>query len=175
MIQWRSSICLCFAVALLLPAPGAAQSPAPTPGKGDDIIFGCEGEGCGCSGETKTNRKFALYEEMNAASERLGEWSAPVAAKPGDAFSLVKAPGRYRVKAVKKPVAGVKVGDTLERLFSEGEGFFFATLRGRKISFEGDDLELVTLEPTKLETWYQVSVGALHGYSRIFPFRGCLE
>lgn len=163
------------AAALFVATPVAAQAP-PTPEKGDEIIFGCaEGEGCGCSGATQTSKKFRLYELMNASSKLLGDYAAPVAAKPGDSFSLVKEPGRYKVTALRKRFVGLKVGDTVDRLFSHGEGVMQAQFNGKKFIFEGDDLSLKTIVPTKVETWYQVSVGALHGYSRTFPFKTCFE
>ena len=158
----RVGLAFWAAAALFVATPVAAQAP-PTPEKGDEIIFGCaEGEGCGCSGATQTSKKFRLYESMNAS-------------KPGDSFSLVKEPGRYKVTALRKRLVGLKVGDTVDRLFSHGEGVMQAQFNGKKFIFEGDDLSLKTIVPTKVETWYQVSVGALHGYSRTFPFKTCFE
>lgn len=156
-----------------LAAPAVAQSPVPE--RGDEIIYGCgEGEGCGCSGEKRTSKSFRLYEDMSASSPLLGAYKGSVAAQPGASFSLVKEPGSYRVTAVHKPLAGLKVGDVVDRLFSHGEGVMQVRFNGKRIIFE-DEIELEPIVPTRIETWYQVSVGARHGYSRTFPFRTCHE
>ncbi len=37
----------------------------------DNVIEGCEGEGCGCTNESKTNKDFVLHEKMD--SRKIGE------------------------------------------------------------------------------------------------------
>ena len=62
----------------------------------------------------------------------------------------------------------------VDRLFSHGEGVMQAQFNGKRVIFE-DGIELEPIVPTRNETWRQVSVGARHGYSRIFPSRTCRE
>ena len=159
--------------ALFLPA-GRAR--AGTPQKGDEMIFGCQGEGCGCTGATKTSKPFTLYRQMNAQSAVIAEYKTPVDATAGDAFTLVKEPGQHRIVALRQPVAGLKVGSLVTRLFHHGEGFWQASLNGNRVEFqEAVQASWKTLRPTKLETWYQITVQGQSGYATTFPFRTCHE
>jgi hypothetical protein len=149
---------------------------AETPERGAELVFGCQGEGCGCSGQKITNKAFRLYEEMSVSSKLLGDYKKPVKAGHGDSFSRILAPGNYRIVEVIKPTAGLKAGDIIDSVFSHGEGWLQARFNGRKIGFEeGVDLKLEAIERTKVETWYVISVGDRIGYSQTFPFRGCRE
>ena len=159
--------------ALFLPA-GSAR--AETPEKGDDMIFGCQGEGCGCTGETKTSKPFTLYRKMNAQSAVIAEYKTPVEATAGDAFTLVKDPGQHRITALRQPVPGLRVGGVVSRLFHHGEGFWQADSNGKKVAFqEAVQASWKTIKPTQLETWYQVTVQGQTGYATTFPFRACFD
>ena len=98
-----------------------AAAHAETPQRGAELVFGCQGEGCGCSGLKKTNKAFRLYEEMSVSSKLLGDYKKPVKAVHGDLFSRILAPGSYRIVEVIKPTAGLKAGDVIELgLFARG-------------------------------------------------------
>lgn len=166
----------------LLAASLAASSPfvttarAETPETGQEIIFGCQGEGCGCTGDTKTSKPFKLHKKMNEQSAVVGDYKEPVNAIAGDAFSLVTEPGQHKITAVRKPVGGLKVGSVVDRLFHYGEGSWQANFNGKKVQFqEAIEVSWKTIKPTKFETWYQITVQGQPGYSRTFPFKACFD
>ena len=139
------------------------------------ILVGCEGEGCGCTHSKTTNKPFDLYESLSSQSKKIASFKRHVAAKAGNAFAVVKEPGRYRVTSVKNNESRLKTGDLLTLMFYEGEGVRTA-LRGRdKVSFEEGDIEYATERKTELEQWYHITAGSAQGYSRTFPFEGCLK
>jgi len=175
--QMNSRIALfLFAVSIATVSLLMGAAWAETPEAGDEIIFGCQGEGCGCTGDKKTSKPFKLYKQMNEKSEVIGDYKEPVTASAGDSFSLVKDPGQYKVTAMHEPVGGLKVGSVISRLFHHGEGSFQGTFNGRKVEFQDAvEVTLKTIKPTKLETWYQITVQGQPGYSKIFPFKACFD
>jgi hypothetical protein len=161
-------------IAAILLLTGAAR--AESPQTGAEIIFGCQGEGCGCTGDKKTSKPFKLYKQMDENSPIIGDYKEPVNATAGDSFTLVKDPGQHRITALHEPVGGLKVGSVINRLFHHGEGFWQANFNGKKIEFEEvTQVTWKTIKPTKLETWYQVTVQGQPGYSKTFPFKACFD
>jgi hypothetical protein len=142
---------------------------------GTDIIFGCEGEGCGCTYETNTRRNFVLYKDMHDSSRRLGSYPSGTTAEAGDVFSVVVDPGEYRVESVRTKSVPLKSGNRIHTRFYLGEGAWQAKLGARNVKWEEGDIKLKQIRPTIYKVWTQISVGEVHGYANTFPFEGCLE
>ncbi len=140
-----------------------------------EIIPGCEGEGCGCTKESKTNKKMILYEKMDTNSKVIKTYKAKTKAKLKSSFIKIIKKGKYKITKVTDSSLEVKIGQEFNELSSEGEGYFSATINGKNISFNYEQIEYETLEDAKKEYWHQISVGGKLGYTNIFPFLGCLE
>ena len=155
-----------------------------------EIIPGCEGEGCGCyqsyrnarkrkqraDFEIETIRPFTLYKKMNVESKMIGRFKPGIKARPLGQLMLVENKGEYIIKSVKNGNLSLKVGDKLQLLIYEGEGFDRAQHDGKWISFsELDDLELQTIRQTKLSNWTHIQVDKLTGFTKESPFELCLE
>jgi len=139
------------------------------------IIEGCEGEGCGCTHETKTNKDFTLYEKMDLKSKVLGKYKTGTDAKAGKSSTKILKTGKSKVVEVKDPSLGLKTGDTVHTVFNLGEGFFKAKQKEKWIEFDDGKVRLKELEAPQYESWLEMTVGKNHGYSPTFPFLGCLE
>lgn len=138
-------------------------------------IEGCQGEACGCTHETKTNKEFSLYSEMDLKSKLLGKFKSGTEAKAIKPVTKVLDPGKSTVKTVKGPEVDLKPGDEVTHVFDMGEGFSKAMRNGKWIEFSNEKVQLNPVKKPSYETWYEVQVGQNHGYSPAFPFMGCLE
>lgn len=176
-------LALLLSAFLLVPsaeaAPKAAPKPAPkkatTKAKTPELIEGCQGEGCGCTHDNRTDKPLTLYKARSTRSKVLGKFTTGTSAKLLKVATLVLRPGKARVKAVLAEDSGLKAGEELTHLFAQGEGLWEARRNGKKISYQEGDAELEILQPAKYEVWVEVSVGAKHGFTDVFPFQGCLE
>lgn len=140
-----------------------------------DLIEGCQGEGCGCTDEKKTNKEFDLYEKMDSKSKILEKVKSGTVAAPGKATTKVISKGKSKVTEVNEPTLGLKKGDMVNTVFDLGEGNELVRFGNKEISFEMGQITLEEIEAPKYETWFEVKVGKLKGYSLVFPFKGCLE
>ena len=150
------------------------------------VIEGCQGEGCDCFDayrsektktriESKTIRPFTLYKEMSRNSKQLGKFSAGVMAKPIKSQAVVLNNGSYSVAAVKNIKLPLKVGQLVDTLWNEGEGYSRVRSNGKWISFDASEITLVSKSDTVLDEWLEISTGKLRGYTQDSPFEGCLE
>ena len=141
----------------------------------DTVLEGCEGEGCGCTNEVKTNKDFILYEKMDLSSKVLGKFKSGIEAKAGKASTKIVKKGKSKVIEVKDLTLGLKVSDEVNTIFYLGEGFYKVKLGEKWIEFEDEKVKLKQIEAPKYESWLEMDVGKFHGYSPTFPFMGCLE
>lgn len=141
----------------------------------DDLIDGCQGEGCGCTDQKKSNKGFELYEKMDLKSKILGKFKAGTEATAGKATTKILNKGKSKVTEVKESALGLKKGDEVNTVFYLGEGFMKLKRGDKWIEYSEDDITLKEIEAFKYENWLEVTVGKLHGYTPTFPFMGCLE
>lgn len=139
------------------------------------VIGGCEGEGCDCTNDKVSNKAFTLYNTASLASRKLGAYPAGTQATHLGAYTRVFDRGLARVTAVSDSALGLKVGDMVTYVFSEGEGYLTAQHKGKTVSFYYEDLTLDDIRRPNYKTWYKASVNGVTGYSPVFPFQGCLE
>jgi hypothetical protein len=138
-------------------------------------IEGCQGEACGCTHETKANKEFSLYSEMDLKSKLLGKFKSGTEAKALKPVTKVLDPGKATVKTVSDPKVDLKPGDEVTHIFDMGEGHSKVMHGGKWIEFSNEKVQLNSLKKPAYETWFEVQVGQNHGYSPAFPFMGCLE
>lgn len=139
------------------------------------MIEGCEGEGCGCTKETKTSQDFVLHEKMDSNSKVLGKFKSGTEARAGKSYTKIIDAGSSKILEVSNSALDLKVGDTVTTVFNLGEGIFKAKSNEKWIEFEYDQVKLKQLSPAKYQSWLELKVGKLHGYTPNFPFFGCLE
>jgi hypothetical protein len=167
------------AVRLLIPALVSAAvgswSAGTARAQARDIILGCEGEGCGCTDDTRSSAAFVLYRELDDKAAPLGRYPKGTRSKAGLVFSVIDVPGEYVVDEVKKASLPVRKGDRLHTLFYLGEGEWRAKLAGRTVEFSEGDIVTRAITPSRYTVWIQISVGSVHGYAKTFPYRGCLS
>lgn len=140
-----------------------------------DLIEGCQGEGCGCTDEKKTNKDFNLYEKMDLKSKILENIKSGAVATRGKITTKVLSKGKSRVTEVNEPTLGLKKGDMVNTVFALGEGNELVRLGNKEISYELGQVILEEIEAPQYETWFEIKVGKLKGYSLVFPFKNCLE
>lgn len=165
----RSLVCALVVAAIGSWSAGTARAQV------RDIILGCQGEGCGCTDDTRSNAAFALYKEMDDKARPLGRYPKGTKSNAGLVFSVVDAPGEYVVDEVKKASLPVQKGDRLHTVFYLGEGEWRAKLAGRTVEFSEGDIVTRAVAPSRYTVWIQISVGPVHGYAKTFPFKGCLS
>jgi hypothetical protein len=142
---------------------------------GPEILEGCQGEGCGCTRETTANKDFTVFSEMDLKSKKLGKFKSGAEAKALKSFTKVIKPGKASVIQVGDPSLGLKAGDEVSHIFYLGEGFTKVMKAGKWIEFDDSKAKLKILEKPSFETWLEIKVGKIHGYTTSFPFLGCLE
>ncbi len=159
---------------LLLMALSAAPLFAQMP---DDVMGGCEGEGCSCAREKVTDEVAVLYEKMDKASSQVAILPAGTVTQPPEAYMKIISRGSAVVTAIHNSDAKLllKVGDKIDTIMNEGEGFTSARFNGASFNFYFSDVELNVLEPFNYEQWYKINTGKVSGYSLSFPYEGCLE
>ncbi|NBX02994.1 MAG: hypothetical protein EBR02_02795 [Alphaproteobacteria bacterium] len=142
-----------------------------------EIMAGCEGEGCGCAREKVTDEAAVLYEKMDKASSQVATLPAGTATQPPEAYMKIISRGSAVLTAIHNPDAKlpVKVGDKIDTIMNEGEGFTSARFNDASFSFYFSDIELNVTEEPQYEQWYKIDTGSVSGYSNIFPYEGCLE
>lgn len=140
-----------------------------------EIVLGCEGEGCGCTYDKISIEKFTLRKQPSESSKTVGTYKVGTKAFAGLPFSIVKNHGRYIVQKIHDSRLDIPISAEINSRFYVGENAWIATYNGRRIEYDGDALELKEISPTKYETWFSITVGNVHGYSKTFPFKGCLE
>lgn len=142
---------------------------------GDDLIEGCQGEGCGCTDAKKSNKDFVLYEKMDLKSKVLGKFKSGTEAQAGKATTRILKKGKSKVTEVTDSALGLKKGDEVNTVFDLGEGFMKVKHGEKWIEYSDDNVKLKEIEAPKYENWLEITVGKLHGYSSTFPFMGCFE
>ena len=140
-----------------------------------NIFKGCEGEGCGCTNDKKTNRPFKLYEKMDIKSKQVGSFGKNTKAEVIGPFTILIQAGKAKVTEVTAQSAGLKVNDILSPIFYEGEGLMRGLLNGKWHVFDQSMVKLKILEEQKSQNWLELKVGDKHGYTDTFPFTNCLE
>jgi hypothetical protein len=139
-----------------------------------EVIPDCQGEGCGCTRETKANKAFTLYKDMDEASKVVGSFKSGVAAKSVKALTQVIKAGKSEVTSVTGNV-GLKKGDVVTHVFNMGEGHFKVRKDGKWVEITDTKVSLKDFEKPVYKTWYQLEVGSQGGYALVFPFLGCSE
>lgn len=142
---------------------------------GNDLLEGCQGEGCGCTNEKKSNKDFVLYEKMDLKSKVLGQFKSGTEAVAGKATTKILEKGKSKIIEVKDPAIGLKKGDEVNTVFYLGEGFEKVKLGDKWVEFEDEKVKMKEIKAPKYETWLEVSVGKIKGFTSTFPFMGCLE
>lgn len=140
-----------------------------------ETIEGCQGEGCGCTRETKTNKEFSLYEKMDVTSKVLGKFKSGTKARAGKVVTQVIRNGKSKVTDAKDTKLGLKVGDEVDTVFYMGEGMHKVKHENKWVEFEDKKIKLKEIEAPKYDTWMEVQTGKLKGYVNTFPFMDCLE
>jgi hypothetical protein len=135
---------------------------------------GCEGEGCGCTHDKKSNKAFKLFEKMDKKSKLIGFYKKNTNAETISPFTILIKAGKAKITEVLEPASGLKVNDVLSPIFYEGEGSMKGMLGSKWISFDQSFVKLKTLEKQKSENWLELKVGDKHGYTPSFPFTNCL-
>lgn len=138
-----------------------------------EILEGCEGDLCGCTKETKSDKDFALYEKPDLKSKKVGNFKAGTEASLIGAFSKVLDRGRYKVTAVKDPNLKLKVGDDLDTVFYLGDAYYKARTPAAWIRYTHSQLNIDLISGASYERWFQVSAGKASGFSPEFPFKQC--
>jgi hypothetical protein len=170
-------------------APPAVSAPAIPAGPAVAVMQGCEGEGCGClrayaqarsEGRSTdfavpTLRPITLHAQAFAGSPVRGRFEPGTLATAGRQFIVLRDRGAHVVAANPGRVKGLRVGDRLDTLLSEGEGEVRARKRGQWVAFHVEQVELRTLRETRSEAWTEVTVGGQRGFTPNQPFEGCLE
>jgi hypothetical protein len=145
----------------------------------NNIVNGCEGEGCDCTHSKLTESPFKLYARMNKKSKVLGRFPHATEASDVEVFTAILQPERAKVLKVrdaKKPEKiAVKAGDELTHIFDHGEGHYTALWKGQQIDYFNEQLNLEIIANGKHEKWTKMKVGKLTGYTPGFPFFGCME
>lgn len=140
-----------------------------------EILESCEGEGCGCTRQPVTNKKFVVYAKMDKKSQVLGRFEAATKAQAGKLRTKVVKAGKARVTEVNNPKTSLKVGDVVTHVFNAGEGITEVKLKDKWVQFSQEEAKLKIVEEPVFEPWLEITVGNTHGYTDGFPFEGCLE
>jgi hypothetical protein len=136
---------------------------------------GCEGEGCGCTHDQKTNKSFELFEKMDKHSKLIASFKANTVAEAIAPFTILTKPGKIKVTGVLDSSSGLKAGDELSPVFYEGEGIMRAKLGGKWVDFSEDSIKFKKIQESQSQNWLELKVGDKHGYTPSFPFTNCLE
>lgn len=144
-------------------------------GFAQDITPGCQGEGCDCTRDKVTNKSLTLYQKMSTESKIIKKYKAKTKAELKGAFTKTIQKGSYKIVKVLDENVGLKEGQEFDTLFSEGEGFYNIKIKDKEFNFSYEQIEFQVQTPAKTETWYEIKVGKLKGYTNVFPFQGCLE
>lgn len=170
-------------------AVGSAQAATPPASKAPEPVKGCQGEGCDCLAEYagKTNgarprdasiptlRPIELRARPDKAAPIVARFPPGTLARPLDQWLVVIERGAYVVTANPGKVKGLRVGDRLDTMLSEGEGVVSLRKRGESFSFSHDEVRLRTIRKSVVQDWTEVTVGTQRGYTPGMPFQGCLE
>lgn len=154
-----------------------------------ELIPGCQGEGCDCFHEYRSDtlgagpkdhdipaiRSFTVFKDRSRAAQLLGKFASGTRARPLRQDFIVEVTGEYIVDLVKDKKLPLRKGDRIDTLINEGEGFARGRLNGKWVNFDFENVKLKVVKETVTSEWMSVKVNGITGFTQDQPFQMCLE